>query len=91
MNVLVVNAGSSSLKYQLWIPIPARFSPRATANVSVRTWASLATENGGTKQTEEVPFPITVRLSHVCSEELEKTNFTIDGIGHRIVQGGWYF
>lgn len=23
MNVLVVNAGSSSLKYQLWIPIPA--------------------------------------------------------------------
>ena len=24
-------------------------------------------------------------------EELEKTDFTIDGIGHRIVQGGWYF
>lgn len=48
-------------------------------------------ENGGAKQTEEVPFPDHRSAIARVLEELEKTDFTIDGIGHRIVQGGWHF
>mgnify|MGYP000057886014 FL=1 len=48
-------------------------------------------ENGGAKQTEEVPFPDHRSAIARVLEELEKTDFAIDGIGHRIVQGGWHF
>ena len=92
MNVLVVNAGSSSLKYQL-LDTDTRevFAKGNCERIGSEMGIFGHSENGGTKQTEEIPFP-----DHRCAiarvlEELEKTDFTIDGIGHRIVQGGWYF
>ena len=92
MNVLVVNAGSSSLKYQL-LDTDTRevFAKGNCERIGSDMGIFGHAENGGAKQTEEVPFP-----DHRCAiarvlEELEKTDFTIDGIGHRIVQGGWHF
>ena len=92
MNVLVVNAGSSSLKYQL-LDTDTRevFAKGNCERIGSDMGIFGHSENGGAKQTEEIPFP-----DHHCAiarvlEELEKTDFTIDGIGHRIVQGGWHF
>ena len=92
MNVLVVNAGSSSLKYQL-LDTDTRevFAKGNCERIGSEMGIFGHSENGGAKLTEEIPFP-----DHRCAiarvlEELEKTDFTIDGIGHRIVQGGWHF
>ena len=92
MNVLVVNAGSSSLKYQL-LDTDTRevFAKGNCERIGSEMGIFGHSENGGTKQTEEVPFPDHRSAIARVLEELEKTDFTIDGIGHRIVQGGWHF
>ena len=92
MNVLVVNAGSSSLKYQL-LDTDTRevFAKGNCERIGSDMGIFGHSENGGAKQTEEVPFPDHRSAIARVLEELEKTDFTIDGIGHRIVQGGWYF
>ena len=92
MNVLVVNAGSSSLKYQL-LDTDTRevFAKGNCERIGSDMGIFGHSENGGAKQTEEVPFPDHRSAIARVFEELEKTDFTIDGIGHRIVQGGWYF
>ena len=92
MNVLVVNAGSSSLKYQL-LSTDTRevFAKGNCERIGSEMGIFGHSENGGAKQTEEIPFPDHRSAIARVLEELEKTDFTIDGIGHRIVQGGWYF
>lgn len=92
MNVLVVNAGSSSLKYQL-LDTDTRevFAKGNCERIGSDVGIFGHSENGGAKQTEEAPFPDHRSAIARVLEELEKTDFTIDGIGHRIVQGGWYF
>lgn len=91
MNVLVVNAGSSSLKYQL-LDTDTRevFAKGNCERIGSEMGIFGHSENGGAKQTEEVPFPDHRSAIARVLEELEKTDFTIDGIGHRIVQGGWH-
>lgn len=88
MNVLVVNAGSSSLKYQL-LDTDTRevFAKGNCERIGSEMGVFGHSENGGTKQTEEVPFPDHRSAIARVLEELEKTDFTIDGIGHRIVPG----
>ena len=92
MNVLVVNAGSSSLKYQL-LDTDTRevFAKGNCERIGSDMGIFGHSENGGAKQTEEVTFPDHRSAIARVLEELEKTDFTIDGIGHRIVQGGWHF
>lgn len=92
MNVLVVNAGSSSLKYQL-LDTDTRevFAKGNCERIGSEMGIFGHSENGGAKQTEEIPFPDHRSAIARVLEELEKTDFTIDGIGHRIVQGGWHF
>ena len=92
MNVLVVNAGSSSLKYQL-LDTDTRevFAKGNCERIGSDMGIFGHSENGGAKQTEEVPFPDHRSAIARVLDELEKTDFTIDGIGHRIVQGGWHF
>ena len=92
MNVLVVNAGSSSLKYQL-LDTDTRevFAKGNCERIGSDMGIFGHSENGGAKQTEEVSFPDHRSAIARVLEELEKTDFTIDGIGHRIVQGGWHF
>ena len=92
MNVLVVNAGSSSLKYQLLDTDTRKvFAKGNCERIGSDMGIFGHSENGGAKQTEEVPFPDHRSAIARVLEELEKTDFTIDGIGHRIVQGGWHF
>ena len=92
MNVLVVNAGSSSLKYQLLDTDTRKvFAKGNCERIGSDMGIFGHSENGGAKQTEEVPFPDHRSAIARGLEELEKTDFTIDGIGHRIVQGGWHF
>ncbi len=92
MNVLVVNAGSSSLKYQL-LDTDTRevFAKGNCERIGSDMGIFGHSENGGAKQTEGVPLPDHRSAIARVLEELEKTDFTIDGIGHRIVQGGWHF
>ena len=92
MNVLVVNAGSSSLKYQL-LDTDTRevFAKGNCERIGSEMGIFGHSENGGAKQTEEVPFHDHRSAIARVLDELEKTDFTIDGIGHRIVQGGWHF
>lgn len=89
MNVLVVNAGSSSLKYQLDTDTREVFAI-APERIGIGHGHLWPPENGGAKQTEEI-FSAIIAAPLRVLEELEKTDFTIDGIGHRIVQGGWHF
>ncbi len=58
MNVLVVNAGSSSLKYQL-LDTDTRevFAKGNCERIGSDMGIFGHSENGGAKQTEEVPFP----------------------------------
>ena len=92
MNVLVVNAGSSSLKYQLLDTDTRKvFAKGNCERIGSDMGIFGHSENGGAKQTEEAPFPDHRSAIARVLEELEKTDFTIDGIGHRIVQGGWHF
>ena len=58
MNVLVVNAGSSSLKYQL-LDTDTRevFAKGNCERIGSEMGIFGHSENGGAKQTEEIPFP----------------------------------
>lgn len=88
MNVLVVNAGSSSLKYQLLDTdtreVFAKGNWRAYRLGHGYLWSF---RERWRKQTRRFPFPDHRSAIACVLEELEKTDFTIDGIGHRIVPG----
>lgn len=93
VNVLVINAGSSTLKYQLMnVDTQEVFAKGNCERIGMDRGIFGHSEHGGEKLTEEALFPdhksavakVLDTLEANCSEP-------IDGIGHRIVQGGWYF
>jgi len=93
MNVLVINAGSSSLKFQL-LDVDTREvyakgnCERIGIDGSFVGYESIATEG---KQKIEVPLPDhKTAMQHVI-EIINATGKDFIGIGHRVVQGGWYF
>lgn len=95
MNVLVINAGSSSLKYQLLNVDTAEVYAKGNCERIGIDGAFIGhEEHGGEKQKLDVALPNhTVAVDHVF-EILEAAGYgadQIDGIGHRVVQGGWYF
>ena len=92
MNVLVVNAGSSTLKYKV--------IDTKTRAVSAKGACERVTFPGGTfthqacgekKATDSVEFPDHKAAIKVVLEDLAAHGIKVEGIGHRIVQGGWYF
>ena len=92
MNVLVVNAGSSTLKYKV--------IDTKTRAVSAKGACERVTFPGGTfthqacgekKVTDSVEFPDHKAAIKVVLEDLAAHDIKVEGIGHRIVQGGWYF
>ena len=92
MNVLVVNAGSSTLKYKV--------IDTKTRAVSAKGACERVTFPGGTfthqacgekKATDSVEFPDHKAAIKVVLEDLAAHDIKVEGIGHRIVQGGWYF
>ena len=93
MNVLVINAGSSSLKFQL-LNVDTRKvyakgnCERIGIDGSFIGYESVA-EKG--KQRLDIPLPThKSAVAHVI-EIVQATGQDFIGIGHRVVQGGWYF
>ena len=95
MRVLVINAGSSSLKYQLLDTKTQEVYAKGNCErIGIDGSFVGHEENGGEKQRLEVALP-----DHKCAikrvfEILDAAGFDegkIEGIGHRVVQGGWYF
>ena len=92
MNVLVINAGSSSLKYQL-LDVDTRevYAKGNCERIGIDGSFIGHEEMGGSKQKLEVALPDhKTAVKHVF-EILKAVDKSIDGIGHRVVQGGWYF
>ena len=92
MNVLVINAGSSSLKYQL-LDVDTRevYAKGNCERIGIDGSFIGHEEMGGQKQKLEVALPDhKTAVKHVF-EILKNVDKSIDGIGHRVVQGGWYF
>ena len=92
MNVLVINAGSSSLKYQL-LDVDTRevYAKGNCERIGIDGSFVGHSEMGGPKQILEVALPDhRTAIAHVF-DILKAVDKPIGGIGHRIVQGGWYF
>ena len=91
MNVLVVNAGSSSLKYQLLNVDTREVYAKGNCERIGEKGSFIGHSEGGEKQILEVDLPDhKTAIKHVF-EILSTVDQPIDGIGHRVVQGGWYF
>lgn len=92
MNVLVVNAGSSSLKYQLLNTQSCEvFAKGNCERIGIDGSFIGHEEKGAGKSTLEVALPDhRTAIKHVF-EILETVDAPVEGIGHRVVQGGWYF
>ena len=95
MNVLVINAGSSSLKYQLLDTTSGEvFAKGNCERIGIDGSFVGHEERGGEKSKLEVALPDhKTAIKHVF-EILDQAGFDtdkIEGIGHRVVQGGWYF
>ena len=92
MNVLVVNAGSSSLKYQLLNTQSGEvFAKGNCERIGIDGSFIGHEEKGAGKSTLEVALPDhRTAIKHVF-EILETVDAPVEGIGHRVVQGGWYF
>ena len=91
MNVLVINAGSSSLKYQL-LNVETRevFAKGNCERIGI-DGSFIGHSEGGPKQKLEVALPDHKTAIKYVFDILKDVDQTIDGIGHRVVQGGWYF
>ena len=92
MNVLVVNAGSSTLKYQVIDTKSHKVSAKGSCERVCFTGGTFThAVNGSKKVTENIEFPDHKVAIEVVLKDLEANGVKIEGIGHRIVQGGWYF
>ena len=92
MNVLVINAGSSSLKYQL-LNVDTRevYAKGNCERIGIDGSFVGHEEMGGEKQKLEVALPDHKTAIKYVFDILKTVNQPIDGIGHRVVQGGCYF
>ena len=92
MNVLVVNAGSSTLKYQVIDTKSHKVSAKGSCERVCFTGGTFThAANGSKKVTENIEFPDHKVAIEAVLKDLEASGVKIEGIGHRIVQGGWYF
>ena len=92
MNVLVINAGSSSLKYQL-LDVDTRevYAKGNCERIGIDGSFVGHEEMGGEKQKLEVALPDHKTTIKYVFDILKTVDKPIGGIGHRVVQGGWYF
>lgn len=99
MNVLVINCGSSSLKYQLISSDTEEVLAKGLCErIGIDGSAITHTPAGGDKVTEEVPMPDHTEAVRLVIEKLTddkvgviKSLDEIDAVGHRIVHGGEKF
>ena len=92
MNVLVVNAGSSTLKYQLMDTVTHKVSAKGSCERVGFTGGTFTHKGAdGKKTTTQVEFPDHKVAIELVLKTLADEGAKIEGLGHRIVQGGWYF
>ncbi len=91
MNVLVINAGSSSLKYQLLDTATREVFAKGNCERIGIEGSFIGHEEFGKKDKLEVALPDhKTAIKHVF-DILSAVDKPVEGIGHRVVQGGWYF
>ena len=96
MNILVINCGSSSLKYQLIDSITEKVLAKGLCErIGSEGSCITHTPTGGAKRTEEIPMPdhsaaIKAVIDHLLDPEVGViTSLSqIGAVGHRIVHGG---
>ncbi|KXB34813.1 acetate/propionate family kinase [Atopobium deltae] len=94
MNVLVINAGSSSLKYQLLDTTTHEVKAKGNCERIGINDSFIGHEERGQKSKMDVELPNHRVAVQYVFEILKGAGFdinSIEGIGHRVVQGGWYF
>ena len=98
MNVLIINAGSSSLKYQLMDPETGVVSAKGLCERIGIDGRLNHTKAGCDKVVKEIPMPthseaIAATLEILQSEEygVIKSVAEIDAVGHRVLHGGMEF
>ena len=97
MNILVINAGSSSLKYQLMNPETGEVSAKGLCE-RIYIDGRLTHKVGGKKVVKDIPMPthseaIEAVLSILQDPEdgVIKSVDEIDAVGHRVLHGGMKF
>ena len=97
MNVLIINAGSSSLKYQLMDPDTGVVSAKGLCE-RIGIDGRLTHKVGGNKVVKDIPMPTHSEAISATLEILQdaevgviKSVSEIDAVGHRVVHGGKSF
>ncbi len=96
MIIMSVNAGSSSLKFKLYeMPEEKVITEGIVERIGMED-AYFTIKINGQKQKEVLPIKdhsvaVQKLLNELISKGIVKNLEEIQGIGHRIVQGGWYF
>ncbi|MBQ6395657.1 MAG: acetate kinase, partial [Atopobiaceae bacterium] len=90
MNVIVINAGSSSLKYQL-LNVETRevYAKGNCERIGIEGSFIGHEEMGSPKKRTVVELPNHAIAARHVLDILLDLDIPIDGIGHRVVQGGW--
>lgn len=95
-NVLVINSGSSSIKFQLIDPTSNHVTASGTVERITLPTGNASIEAGDKEKTWEGPIPDHVKGMQVVEElfakvGVELTEETVSAVGHRVVQGGAVF
>ena len=97
MNVLVINAGSSSLKYQLMNPETGDVSAKGLCE-RIYIDGRLTHKVGDNKVVKDIPMPCHSEAIHAVLEVMVdpeygviKSTDEIDAVGHRVLHGGMEF
>ena len=97
MNILIINAGSSSLKYQLMDPDTGVVSAKGLCE-RIGIDGRLNHNVNGTKTVKDIPMPthseaIAATLEILVDPEVGviKSTDEIDAVGHRVLHGGMEF
>ena len=96
MKIMAVNAGSSSLKFKLFeMPEEKVITEGNVERIGLED-AYFTIKINGEKQKEVLPIKdhseaVSKLLKELIARNIVKSLDEIAGVGHRIVQGGWYF
>ena len=98
MNILIINAGSSSLKYQLMNPETGVVSAKGLCERIGIDGRLNHTKVGGDKVVKDIPMPThseaiaaTLEILQDAEVGVIKTVDEIDAVGHRVLHGGMEF
>ena len=96
MKIMSVNAGSSSLKFKLFeMPEEKVITEGNVERIGLED-AYFTIKINGVKRKEVLPIKdhavaVTKLLDELISNKVVESLDEIVGVGHRVVQGGWYF